>query len=93
MLILQEMGKPFANMAAQVKCARRIRCAHQGPHLNTIGRYKMRIPAATDTFATDRGKYVSHWHRMADGQFRVILSTWHSDSWHRLSDSQQAAIT
>jgi ketosteroid isomerase-like protein len=65
------------------------RIEHWGNVAITIGRYKVQIPVTSDTFEIDRGKYVSHWHRMPDGQFRVILSIWHSDGWHRLSQTLQ----
>ena len=47
-----------------------------------IGRYKVQISNAADAIEEDRGKYVGHWRRTPDGQFRVTVSMWASDRWH-----------
>jgi ketosteroid isomerase-like protein len=61
------------------------RIEHWGNVAITIGRYKVQIPVTHNTFEVDCGKYVGHWHRMPDGQFRVTLGIWHSDRWQRLN--------
>lgn len=58
---------------------------HWGDVALAIGRYKVQIRVKPGIFEVDCGKYVSHWRRMADGQFRVTLSMWYSDRWHRPS--------
>ena len=58
---------------------------HWGDVALAIGRYIVQIRLKPDTFEVDRGKYVGHWRRMADGQFRVTASMWYSDRWHRPS--------
>ncbi|PYU54342.1 MAG: hypothetical protein DMG55_31820 [Acidobacteria bacterium] len=51
-----------------------------------IGRYTLQLSIKSASSDVDRGKYVGHWRRMPDGQFRVTLSMWNSDRWHRPSD-------
>jgi hypothetical protein len=41
-----------------------------------IGRYNVQVPIKPGTLEVDRGKYVGHWRRMPDGQFRVTVSMW-----------------
>lgn len=41
-----------------------------------IGRYTVQVPVKPGAFEVDRGKYVGHWRRMSDGQFRVTVSLW-----------------
>jgi len=48
-----------------------------------IGRYKVQTSNNAGAMEEDRGKYVGHWRRMPDGQFRVTVSLWYSDRWHR----------
>ncbi len=62
------------------------RIEHWGDVALALGRYKVQIPAKSESFDVDRGKYVGHWRRMSDGQFRVTVSMWASDHWHRPSD-------
>ena len=50
-----------------------------------IGRYKVQIANKSGVIEEDRGKYVGHWRRMPDGQFRVTASMWYSDRWQRPS--------
>jgi hypothetical protein len=45
----------------------------------------VQIPTKPGSFEEDRGRYVGHWRRMPDGQFRVTVSMWYSDRWHRPS--------
>jgi len=58
---------------------------HWGDVALAIGRYKVRIPNKSGAMEEDRGKYVGHWRRMPDGHFRVTVSMWYSDRWHRPS--------
>jgi ketosteroid isomerase-like protein len=58
---------------------------HWGDVALAIGRYKVQIPNKPGAIEEDRGKYVGHWRRMPDGQFRVTVSMWYSDRWHRPS--------
>jgi hypothetical protein len=51
-----------------------------------VGRYSLQIPTKSGSFDVDRGKHVGHWRRMSHGQFRVTISMWSSDRWHRPSD-------
>ena len=46
-----------------------------------IGRYKVQTSNNAGAMEEDRGKYVGHWRRMPDGQFRVTVSMWYSDRW------------
>jgi len=55
---------------------------HWGDVALVIGRYAVEISSIPGTPEVDRGSYVGHWRRMADGQFRVTLSIWSSDRWH-----------
>ena len=55
---------------------------HWGDVALAIGRYSVQIPMKPGAFEVDRGKYVGHWRRMPDGQFRVTVSMWYSDRWH-----------
>ncbi len=57
---------------------------HWGDVALAIGRYKVQISNKSGATEEDRGKYVGHWRRMPDGQFRVTVSLWYSDRWHRL---------
>src|SRR6266850_322782 len=52
---------------------------HWGDVALAIGRYSVQIPMKPGAFEEDRGKYVGHWRRMLDGQFRVTVSMWYSD--------------
>jgi len=54
---------------------------HWGDVALVMGRYTVEISSIPGTLAVDRGSYVGHWRRMADGQFRVTLSLWSSDRW------------
>jgi ketosteroid isomerase-like protein len=56
---------------------------HWGDVALAIGRYNVQIPTKPGTFEEDRGRYVGHWRRIPDGQFRVTVSMWYSDRWHR----------
>src|SRR5712692_6520259 len=58
---------------------------HWGAVALAIGRYNVQVPIKPGTLEVDRGKYVSHWRRMPDGQFRVTMSMWYSDRWRRVS--------
>jgi uncharacterized protein (TIGR02246 family) len=58
---------------------------HWGDVALAIGRYKVQIPNKIGAMEEDRGKYVGHWRRMPDGQFRVTVSLWYSDRWQRPS--------
>jgi ketosteroid isomerase-like protein len=58
---------------------------HWGDVALAIGRYKVRIPNKSGAMEEDHGKYVGHWRRMADGHFRVTVSIWYSDRWHKPS--------
>lgn len=51
----------------------------------TLGRYKVQTLVKPGTLETDRGKYVGHWRRDADGQFRITSSVWYSERWHATS--------
>jgi len=62
------------------------RIEHWGNVALAIGRYDVQIPTNAAFSDADRGKYVGHWRRMPDGQFRLTLSMWNSDRWHRPSD-------
>jgi len=62
------------------------RIEHWGNVALAIGRYKLQISNKSGSSDVDRGKYMGHWRRMSDGQFRVTLSIWNSDRWHRPSD-------
>jgi ketosteroid isomerase-like protein len=55
---------------------------HWGEVALAIGRYRVQVPTKPGTLEEDRGKYVGHWRRMPDGQFRVTVSMWYSDRWH-----------
>jgi ketosteroid isomerase-like protein len=63
------------------------RIEHWGNVAIAIGRYKLKISTKSASSDLDRGKYVGHWRRTPDGQFRVTLSMWNSDRWHRPSDA------
>jgi ketosteroid isomerase-like protein len=52
-----------------------------------IGRYSVQVPTKSGYLEVDRGKYVGHWRRMPNGQFRATVSMWYSDRWHRDSYS------
>ena len=54
---------------------------HWGDVALVTGRYTVEISSIPGTLAVDRGSYVGHWRRMADGQFRVTLSLCSSDRW------------
>src|SRR5438309_9288528 len=54
---------------------------HWGDVALVTGRYTVEISSIPGTLAVDRGSYVGHWRRMADGQFRVTLSLGSSDRW------------
>jgi hypothetical protein len=41
-----------------------------------IGPYELQVPTKASTLEVDRGKYVDHWRRISDGQFRVTVSMW-----------------
>jgi ketosteroid isomerase-like protein len=58
---------------------------HWGEVALVIGRYNVQLPIKPGTLEVDRGKYVGHWRRMPDGQFRVTVSMWYSDRWRRVS--------
>jgi ketosteroid isomerase-like protein len=58
---------------------------HWGEVALAIGRYNVQVPTQPGTLEVDRGKYVGHWRRMPDGQFRVTVSMWYSDRWRRVS--------
>jgi len=58
---------------------------HWGDVALAIGRYRVQIANTAGAIEEDRGKYVGHWRRMPDGQFRVTVSMWYSDRWHRPS--------
>ncbi len=58
---------------------------HWGEVALAIGRYNVQVPIKPGTLEVDRGKYVSHWRRMPDGQFRVTVSMWYSDRWCRVT--------
>jgi len=60
---------------------------HWGEVALAIGRYNVQVPTKSGTQEVDRGKYVGHWRRMPDGQYRVTVSMWYSDRWHRESHS------
>jgi ketosteroid isomerase-like protein len=72
----------YRNCAVEVD-----RIEHWGNVALAIGRYKVQISTEFGSADIDRGKYVGHWRRMPDGQFRITLSMWNSDRWHRPSDS------
>lgn len=57
------------------------RIEHWGNVALAIGRYKMQISDKSASSDVDRGKYVGHWRRMSDGQFRMTLNMWNSDRW------------
>ena len=54
---------------------------HWGDVALVTGRYTVEISSIPGALEVDRGSYVGHWRRMADGQFRVTLSLWSSDRW------------
>jgi ketosteroid isomerase-like protein len=54
---------------------------HWGDVALVMGRYTVEISSIPGALGVDRGSYVGHWRRMADGQFRVTLSVWSSDRW------------
>jgi ketosteroid isomerase-like protein len=56
---------------------------HWGDVALAMGRYRVQIPNKANVTEEDRGKYVGHWRRMPDGQFRVTVSLWYSDRWHQ----------
>src|SRR6267143_2685834 len=56
---------------------------HWGDVALAMGRYSVQIPNKSNVIEEDRGKYVGHWRRMPDGQFRVTVSLWYSDRWQR----------
>jgi len=66
---------------------------HWGDVALAMGRYSVQIPNKSNVIEEDRGKYVGHWRRMPDGQFRVTVSLWYSDRWqrpdHRLTHHDQ----
>src|SRR5258707_5150945 len=59
------------------------RIEHSGDIALAVGRYSVQIPTKLASSDIDRCKYVGHWRRMSDGQFRVTLSMRYSDRWHR----------
>ena len=62
------------------------RIEHWGSVALAIGSYNVQIPTKFASSDVDSGKYVGHWRRMPDGQFRVTLSMWNSDRWHSPTD-------
>jgi len=62
------------------------RIEHSDDIALAVGRYSVQIPTKSASSDVDRGKYVGHWRRVPDGQFRVTLSMWYSDRWHRQSE-------
>lgn len=58
---------------------------HWGAVALAIGRYNVQVPTKPGTLDVDRGKYVGHWRRMPDSQFRVTVSMWYSDRWRHVS--------
>jgi len=71
----------YCNSAVELE-----RIEHSGDIALAVGRYSLQIPTKSASSGVDRGKYVGHWRRMSDGQFRVILSMWYSDRWRRPSE-------
>jgi len=71
----------YCNSAVELE-----RIEHSGDIALAVGRYSVQIPTKSASSDVDRGKYVGHWRRMSDGQFRVTLSMWYSDRWHRFSE-------
>ena len=68
----------YCNSAVELE-----RIEHSGDIALAVGRYSVQIPTKLASSDIDHGKYVGHWRRMSDGQFRVRLSMWYSDRWHR----------
>jgi len=68
----------YCNFAVELE-----RIEHSGDIALAVGRYSVQIPTKSASSDIDRCKYVGHWRRMSDGQFRVTLSMWYSDRWHR----------
>jgi len=62
------------------------RIEHWGNVALAIGRYSVQILTKSASSDVDRGNYVGHWRRMPDGHFRLTLSMWNSDRWHRSGD-------
>ena len=58
---------------------------HWGEVALAIGRYNVQVPIKPGTLEVDRGRYVGHWRRMPNGQFRVTVSMWYSDRWRRVT--------
>jgi len=71
----------YCNSAVELE-----RIEHSGDIALAVGRYSVQIPTKSGSFDLDRGKHVGHWRRTSDGQFRVTVSMWSSDRWHRPSD-------
>ena len=73
-------GKAWWNIAANPD-----EIQHRGDVALAIGPYSVQVPTKPGTLEVDRGKYVDHWRRMPDGQFRVTVSMWYSVRWRRVS--------
>jgi len=58
---------------------------HWGDIALVIGRYTVQIFTVPGVLEVDRGRYVAHWRRTADGLYRVTLSLWSSDRWNQPS--------